>query len=812
MDFMLGSGRDVAEERARMRKGWTVGLLLVLALVAASGLRRVEFNTDVLSVLPVEMPEVRGLKAFQEMFTRDEELVLLLRTEDSGTLPARVRELAGMLEESGRVADVRWRPAWRDDPRALASLVGWLWLNGEPEELDALVSRLSEERVDATLQASLERVATALDGGSMMLSAHDPFGFLDHSSMAAFFQASEHGGEGFESADGRAHLMFIDAPTGEGGVALDGYRELAAWVDEVRAIAEPWAEQAGISLEWTGDPAFEAEIGSAMEGDMSGTLGLTSIVIGVLFLVMQRRVGLLLGLGLVLGGVLAVAMGLAGWIYGELSIMAAGFAAILVGLAVDYGVLICQEAKVADHDGAAIRRATARSIVWAAATTAAVFFALNLSGLPGIAQLGTIVALGVIAGALLMLVVYLPWVAWVGGGRAGIGHKHPLLPAGRRALAIVLLLVVPAVSLLAWRGLPGVEFDRGLLRPRESPAMAGFERIQEAFPEWGSPALKLVVEGDDGAEVEARLKQARERLERVRERHPGLVQRVEVPRAWWPSPSRMERNRPELQRLADSRERLIEAADEAGFSEEGTALGRAVLEVLPEVLALEPGELPRGPAVTELMRTRVMQREGGGGRVLGTVEVEQARELEDEEFAALREVSGEGVYLAGWALLKPAVLPLVRQDLTHVFLPMAGLMVVMLSLVFRRAKDVVLALSTMALSGLLLLVAMRTLGLQWNFLNIAATPLLLGTGLDYTIHILLAMRRTGGDLKAVWNGTAKAVLFCGTSTAIGFGSLAFASIDALASLGKVAVIGILISMSVSALLLPGISLLGERKG
>jgi predicted RND superfamily exporter protein len=108
----------------------------------------------------------------------------------------------------------------------------------------------------------------------------------------------------------------------------------------------------------------------------------------------------------------------------------------------------------------------------------------------------------------------------------------------------------------------------------------------------------------------------------------------------------------------------------------------------------------------------------------------------------------------------------------------------------------------MMLAGLILLAAMALLGIGWNFLNIAATPLLLGTGIDYGIHVGIALRRNGGDLAAMWHGTGKAVVFCGVSTAIGFGSLCFASNDAMASLGAVAVIGILAGMAVSVFLLP----------
>jgi predicted RND superfamily exporter protein len=60
-----------------------------------------------------------------------------------------------------------------------------------------------------------------------------------------------------------------------------------------------------------------------------------------------------------------------------------------------------------------------------------------------------------------------------------------------------------------------------------------------------------------------------------------------------------------------------------------------------------------------------------------------------------------------------------------------------------------------------------------------------------------------GDFKHLRQGTGKALLFCGASNVIGFGSLMFSSSDALVSLGNVAVIGILLSMGISIFLLPG---------
>ncbi|WP_193211288.1 MMPL family transporter [Luteolibacter marinus] len=785
-----------------MRKWWWQALLLGLVAVAAMGLGRIRFDTDVLSVLPGDMPEVRGLQIFQQAFSRDEEMVMLLECDEdhAGELPQLAEELAGKLKEDGLAATVRWQPRWRDDPAGLADLVAYLWLNGDSAELEALTASLDPDQVDGTLEEAMERVATALDGGDIALSSHDPFGFLNHSSMRALFAASEEGGEAFESADGRFHLLFADAPG-----PLPGYREMEAWKQQLAAVTEAWGGENGVKVRFTGEPAFAGEIGSAMENDMRGTVGITATVIALLFLAMQRRLGLLAGLSGVLGLVFLTAMGLAGWIYGELSIMAAGFAAILIGLTVDYGVLICQEAKVAGHEAAALRRATGKSILWAALTTAIVFVALNRSGLPGIAQLGTVVACGIIAGAVLMLVFYVPWVARCGAGRADATWRPAWLPGNFGSRVTLLLLIGAAAATLGRGGLPGVEFDSRLLRPRDSPAMEAFERIQFAYPAWNSPALKLVVEADSDEQMRERLEEAAVRIGEAQAANPDIITRHELPATWWPDPEVQASNRPLFTALAARKDALVAAADEAGFSEEGTALGRTVLDAMSVMATSSTLVFPDQPAAQEIMRGYVNRHEGGGGVVLGTVETSPIDNMGEPGLQTLRSLNGDGIWLAGWAMLKPAVLPLVKKDVTDVLIPMAVLMVIMLAIVFRKFAEVGLSLIMLFAAAISLLALMRCFGVQWNFLNIAALPLLLGTGIDYSIHILLALRRSGGNTSEVWNGTGKAVLFCGTSTAIGFGSLCFASNDALASMGQVAVTGILLCMILSVFLLPGLA-------
>lgn len=776
-----------------------LGIPLLLAtsiLMATLGLARLRFDTDILSMLPGDLPEVKGLKAYQKAFSRSGELIVVIEGE---THPEEAAAALGeRLKKEGLAWNIRWKPRWNEEPEGFAELVAYLWLNGPPEPLNAQVSRWSAGSSPAAFRESLERVATSMEGMDLVMRAHDPMGFLDHPSLTVLTQAAGAAGGGFESADGCTRLLFLDAPG-----PLAGYREAAAWLQQVRSAIRTWqeAEGRGLKASLTGEPAFSAEIGTAMETDLSGSIGITLGLIGILFWWMQRRFSLLLGLMGVLVLVFAVALGTAGWIYGQLSIMALSSAEILIGLAVDYGLVICQEAKVTGHHRAELRKACNPPVFFGALTTAVVFLALNLGGLPGMAQLGSIVAIGLSAAAVLMLLVYLPFVAKFGVNRAPATGDGRLLPRSRRSWAITGTLVIVSLVLLALKGLPRTDFSSEIMRPRNSPAMEAFERLRQAFPAFGNEALGLIVEAEDDAEMLGRLKEAEQRL--LTGTKTGLLASSNLPASWWPDAGSQSANRDALRKLSEGRERLLEEAAAAGFSDEGLALSRSVLDRMARMSTAGDLVFPSSSTAREIMRAFLSRDEQGRGCIAGSIVPAAGIEAAGKDFERFRALTGNGIWLSGWDLFKPAITGLVREDLPRMLVPMFVLLVGMMAIIFRRTADVALALLAMALSTLMLLAVMSATGLSWNFVNLMATPLLLGTGIDYAIHVTLSLRRTGGDFKELWQGTGKALLFCGASNVIGFGSLAFSSSDALVSLGITAVIGILLSMAISIFLLPG---------
>ncbi|MDB6077036.1 MAG: putative rane protein, partial [Akkermansiaceae bacterium] len=303
------------------------------------------------------------------------------------------------------------------------------------------------------------------------------------------------------------------------------------------------------------------------------------------------------------------------------------------------------------------------------------------------------------------------------------------------------------------------------------------------------------------ASMVARLKEAQGRLDGAKS--GGVLLESTLPSYWWPDPAHQVENRKVLAELAAQSPRLLAEADTAGFAEEGTGLGKMVFQSLAAATSSNALVVPTSPAAKELMGLFMVRNSDGSGYLLGSVLPAREVDPSTNGYPKLRALNGDGIYLAGWNLLKPAIGSVIKEDLTRMLVPMGLLLIGMMAFIFRRARDVWFAIFTMIIGTLVMLATMSLLEMKWNFVNLMATPLLLGTGIDYAIHVTLTLRRTGSCFKEFWNGTGKALLFCGASNLIGFGSMCFSSSDALDSLGNVAIIGILVSMLGSLFLLPG---------
>jgi hypothetical protein len=132
----------------------------------------------------------------------------------------------------------------------------------------------------------------------------------------------------------------------------------------------------------------------------------------------------------------------------------------------------------------------------------------------------------------------------------------------------------------------------------------------------------------------------------------------------------------------------------------------------------------------------------------------------------------------------------------------------LLFLVLRNLLDVALTIAPLVLGALLTLATCVLIGMQLNFANVIALPLLLGIGVAFDIYFVEAWR--DGARNLLQSSLTRAVLFSALTTASGFGSLWVSSHPGTASMGELLMISLAWTLVTTLFFLP--ALLGPPKG
>lgn len=126
-----------------------------------------------------------------------------------------------------------------------------------------------------------------------------------------------------------------------------------------------------------------------------------------------------------------------------------------------------------------------------------------------------------------------------------------------------------------------------------------------------------------------------------------------------------------------------------------------------------------------------------------------------------------------------------------------------LRIVFKRWVEVILVMFPVLLGLLYTMAATVLFNIPFNFANIIVIPLLLGIGLDFSIHIINRTRDSLGlNVNILETSTSRAVLFSALTTIISFGILSFMHHAGTASIGKLLTICISFMIISTLVVLP----------
>ncbi len=776
-----------------MRRISWLALGVALVVFVAAGLSRISFNIDILKLLPTHLPQVEGLSLFLKNFAQPRELIITLEGESAEKVEACADSLAAHLAaRPDLVSRALARPPWEKNPAGLSELLAFILLNQPPERIAELTARITPVLAPATLQATLEKLNDSVSPQEIALRSYDPYDFaapLASTGLMSGAQQSE-----FSSADGTFRVVYVESAR-----TFANYKETIAWIKEIKArCATGWDGVGSVTLGFTGEPAFVADISGSTEWDMKSSGFVTLVVIAIIFWLCYRRARPLLDLQAMLVLIFTVSLAIAGLFLDQLTVIGVGCAAIMIGLSVDYGYFVYQRSL--QHRGTVreLQRQCVQNIVWTSGTTAAAFFALNLSSLPGLSQLGNLVGIGVIVGACVMLGIFAPLTMRFhraqGDRPPSLIEKMVVAPSFLRGGAWFTVAVVAVLlGTLAIKGLPGVDFSARSLRPRVSEAYTALDRLSARLTD-DRDLLSLVVRGANEAEVLDRLRQAEAGLTTAQAR--GDIRGSRTALAIWPDPVNQNANLATLAALAPEAPRLKATMQAGGFNDEAFGLTEAVLKQWGEWSARPLPIWPENDSSRWIFR-RAAHRSEGQILAMGMIQPVPGRE---DAIAEL--VERPGVYLVSWKRLGAQLKHVIPQEFSRVIFGLLGIVLVILAVAFRSARAVLLFTATTGLVLACLAGAMSLFGMQWNFFDLAALLLLLGTGTDYSILLLLALKRNGGDAPAAQRELALVICLCASSAAAGFGTISWANNLGLASLGQTCAMGLVIDALISLFLLP----------
>lgn len=767
-----------------------LALILVTVLFVAAGLSRISFNIDILKLLPTHLPQVEGLGIFLKNFSLPNELIVTINAPDSETAEGTATALAEKFRaRPDLVAKAVSEPPWEKNPGGIAELLAVLLLNQPPAEIQALAARLSPGNAATTAAATLEKLNDSLSPQEVALLSYDPYGLagtLANSGLLSSASQSE-----FSSADGSFRVVYVNAAQ-----TFKNYKDTIVWVSEIKKLAREANPNPNVKLGFTGEPSFVADISSTMEWDMSSSGFVTLAIISIIFWGCYRRARPLFDLQLMLALIFAISLAAAGLFLKQLTVIGVGFASIMIGLSVDYGYLIYQ--KSLRHTGTLreLQMACLQNIMWTAGTTAAAFFALNFSSLPGLSQLGNLVGIGVIVGAAIMLLVFAPiTMKW-----KKITPRETLLERLmaspkfiQRASWMTAALVLSLVSVLFFKGLPTVDSTSKSLRPRHSEAYDALDLLSSKLTD-DTNLLSLVVTGASEEEVHQKLKIAERKLRESQAK--GDVESFRSPLPLWPAPDHQRINLTLLQPFAQEIPRLKQTVLDAGFTEESFLLTSRVFQQIAQWK--NTPIWPENEASRWIYR-RLASRNDGQFIAMGLV-----TPVDGRQDAAVAAVQSPGVWLVSWSQLGAELQRVIPGEFARLILSLLGIILFLLFFAFGGIRDLLVLVVTLGLVFLALMGAMSLLGMQWNFFNLAAILLLLGTGIDYAILFLLTLKRNGGDIPAARQSLGLVIFLCAGSAAAGFGTISWANNLGLASLGQTCALGLAIDALVSVFLLPQI--------
>jgi predicted RND superfamily exporter protein len=810
------------EAFSRRRYAWVL-LASLAILVGASWLgSRIRLESDVLKLIPEGNRQVDTFRDALRDFGSIDYLLVLLDAKDE-TEPGTLEEFADVYAEKlaarpDLVETVEYR--FQPDAKFLQLFTRNALLFLTPDELPQIAAKLTDPEIRAQIRDNKMALASPAAPLAEELVLRDPLGLmplfvdrlLSHRGALKLDLSSGY----YLSEDGRSLIMLVKPARPSQNLEFSRELMAAARADAQASGEELFGAGAGkaaVDVRFTGNPAILEDEAGLLRETVQINIVASFFAVTLLYWLCYRRFAALLysAYPLMIGQAATFAVAL--FALGTLNSASSALPALLMGLGTDFTIVMYARYVEERRNGASLARATelmvgegGLGVFTGAITSAGTFFALCVSGFRGLRDLGFLIGAGILLCGIAIVFLLPAMIVWNEEVRRrktdavkklhlqsfglehllGVSARHP-----RAVLAVVAVLVAGS----GWLAVH-LDFDDTInaLRSNKSESFRVQNEVSERFGASLS-YMMAIVEAPSVEEAVDLAQEVRGRLQPFVD--DGTVGRFESILDFLPPRERQDEVIAALRAGADGpfdpariRGTIESALDANGFRAEPFSDWLGMLDNFlapkrPIALAdLEGQGLGR-------MVERFVHREGDTVRIVTYLYPTDPRWKREAPPGLVEALSrGDGrITVTGTNV--------VSRELRHLFVGDAlrsvvlGLLIVavLLWVDFRSLWLTGVALAQLLAGVVMMLGAMRLFGIAVNYANSFVATMIMGVGIDYSIHLIHRLHLNGGVLDEGVKETGKGVVLAALTNVAGFGTLTLGNYPAMRSVGVVALMG-----------------------
>lgn len=808
----------------RYRWVFSIAGLLVLLVITYFIFHPPSIKSNLLDLLPRKSKVVQNFRMATKNFKSLDYLFIVLKTKNSKDYPITgfesvADDIADRLKKSGMVEGVEYR--LQDYESLLREMLPYTLLYLSPEELPAVKERFTDEAIRDQVEINKKLISSPAPLIAKQVVQYDPFGLipvLKKHFLGKARQLNVDLSDGYYISKKGDSMIMIVRPLKSAQDIPYGKKLMIRVRKIVATSCKDWERENdsssdSLAIEYGGGYPIAQDDADLIKRDaLINTITSVILVMLVFWWAFRKRSALVYGwLPLILGLLLSFA---AASIVGvSLNSATAGFGALLIGLGIDFSIVIYGRFIEERNRGVDIEESIARvmgktgkGVLVGAVTTACTFGAMLLTSFQGMRDVGVFTGLGILFCALSVftLMPAMLYYHHLHKTRKGIEptfHMHGFGITGLAKIAnrhpVWVLVVAAATTVVMGFSALSLRLEDNIQNLR-SPNNRGVIVSKQVAKTFGASLsyMMVVVDATDPEGI----------LEKSHLITKALGPYLKNGRVLYSDglssylPRRVDQEAV-LKVLASEnngafsysriRSTFVEACRENNFNPD---FFDSYLNTLQRMLnpsgPITYATLSRGPMRPILGRFIVKK---GDNHFIGVVYLYIPSDYKRSAPGGLVSSIHQDVpeaKVVGINILSRALRTQIKSDALLAFVAGNILVFFVILLDFRNLKMALLSIIPLGVGLVWMLGTLALLGEKLNMMNIFVTTLILGIGSDYGIHFVHRYMEDGGkDMNRVIQEIGVPIVIAALTTVAGFGSMSLSSYPGLRSMGYVSLLG-----------------------